>query len=131
MSVELEARRPLSAEHLGSNASLLDELMTAKQIADVLQMRVSTVEGYARRGVLPSVKVGRHRRFVRSESSAPSRPLQSAVTITAGVALRGTRCNWTRSRRITRRRNLVLKQGSPDSPLTRCDLPQPTARNRS
>jgi excisionase family DNA binding protein len=47
--------------------SLLDELMTARDIAGILQMRVSTVEGYARRGLLPSVKVGRHRRFIRSE----------------------------------------------------------------
>jgi excisionase family DNA binding protein len=46
--------------------SLLDELMTARQIADVLQMRVSTIESYARRGLLPSIKLGRHRRFVRS-----------------------------------------------------------------
>ncbi len=47
--------------------SMLDELMTAKQVASILQMKVSTVEGYARRGVLPSVKVGRHRRFIRSQ----------------------------------------------------------------
>ncbi len=47
--------------------SLLDELMTAYEIARVLQMRVSTVEAYARRGLLPSIKLGRHRRFVRSE----------------------------------------------------------------
>jgi excisionase family DNA binding protein len=30
-------------------------------------MRLSTIESYARRGLLPSVKVGRHRRFIRSE----------------------------------------------------------------
>ncbi len=30
-------------------------------------MRLSTVEEYARRGLLPSVKLGRHRRFIRSE----------------------------------------------------------------
>ncbi len=47
--------------------SLLDELMTARQIAETLQMRVSTVEAYARRGVLPSIKLGRHRRFIKSE----------------------------------------------------------------
>lgn len=48
-------------------SSLLDELMTSRQVAAVLQMRLSTVEDYARRGLLPSVKVGRHRRFIRSE----------------------------------------------------------------
>ncbi len=47
--------------------SILDELLTAKQIAAMLHLRVSTVEEYARRGLLPSVKLGRHRRFLRSE----------------------------------------------------------------
>jgi excisionase family DNA binding protein len=47
--------------------SVLDELMTAGEVATILQLRVSTVEDYARRGVLPSIKVGRHRRFLRSE----------------------------------------------------------------
>lgn len=45
----------------------LDELMTSEQVARLLLMRRSTVEDYARRGVLPSIKLGRHRRFVRSE----------------------------------------------------------------
>jgi excisionase family DNA binding protein len=47
--------------------SLLDELLTAAEVASILRLKVSTVEDYARRGVLPSVKVGRHRRFIRSE----------------------------------------------------------------
>lgn len=47
--------------------SLLEELLTAGQVADLLKMRLSTVEEYARRGVLPSMKLGRHRRFIRSE----------------------------------------------------------------
>ena len=51
----------------GQAASILDELMTAQQVGDVLQLRVSTIEEYARRGVLPSIKLGRHRRFVRSQ----------------------------------------------------------------
>ena len=41
--------------------------MTASQIAEVLQMRTSTIEDYARRGILPSIKLGRHRRFIRSQ----------------------------------------------------------------
>lgn len=48
----------------------LDELMTSEQVAQLLLMRRSTVEDYARRGVLPSIKLGRHRRFVRSEVAA-------------------------------------------------------------
>ena len=51
----------------GAGPSLLDELMTSGQVAELLQMRLSTVESYARRGLLPSVKVGRHRRFIRSD----------------------------------------------------------------
>ena len=50
--------------------SLLTELMTVGQMADLLQMRRSTVEDYARRGLLPSLKLGRHRRFVRSDVEA-------------------------------------------------------------
>jgi excisionase family DNA binding protein len=62
--------------------SLLDELMTSRQLADALQMRVSTVEAYARRGLLPSIKLGRHRRFVRSE-------VERAIHDAAIVALNG------------------------------------------
>lgn len=47
--------------------SSLDELMTAQQLADLLLVRKSTVEDYARRGLLPSLKLGRHRRFIRSD----------------------------------------------------------------
>lgn len=50
--------------------SWLSELMTAAQIADLLQMKRSTVDDYARRGVLPSIKLGRHRRFVQSDVEA-------------------------------------------------------------
>jgi excisionase family DNA binding protein len=44
--------------------------MTAPQVASLLQLPASTVADYARRGVLPSIKLGRHRRFVRSEVEA-------------------------------------------------------------
>jgi excisionase family DNA binding protein len=50
--------------------SILTELMTANQVAELLQMRRTTVEDYARRGLLPSLKLGRHRRFVRSDVEA-------------------------------------------------------------
>lgn len=63
--LERPSRHNGESEDLGR--SLLDELMTSSQIAALLQMRLSTVESYARRGLLPSVKVGRHRRFVRSQ----------------------------------------------------------------
>ena len=45
----------------------LDELLTADEVAELLHILRSTVSDYARRGVLPSIKLGRHRRFVRSD----------------------------------------------------------------
>lgn len=67
MATEVERHEGQPDEPKGVGRSLLDELMTASQVAALLQMRLSTVESYARRGLLPSVKVGRHRRFVRSQ----------------------------------------------------------------
>ncbi len=48
----------------------LDELMTADQVAALLLLPPLTVKDYARRGVLPSIKLGKHRRFVRSAVQA-------------------------------------------------------------
>jgi excisionase family DNA binding protein len=49
-------------------------LSTAHHVAELLQMRRSTVEDYARRGLLPSIELGRHRRAVRSDvEAAPAR----------------------------------------------------------
>ena len=45
----------------------LDELLTVDEVAELLHIPRSTVTDYARRGVLPSIKLGRHRRFVRSD----------------------------------------------------------------
>ena len=45
----------------------LDELLTAEEVAELLHIPRSTVSDYARRGVLPSIKLGRHVRFVRSD----------------------------------------------------------------
>lgn len=47
-------------------SATLDELMTADQVAALLLLPVSTVKDYARRGLLPSIKLGKHRRFVRA-----------------------------------------------------------------
>jgi excisionase family DNA binding protein len=56
-----------AAERHRDGPDPLDELMTALQVAELLLVRKSTVEDYARRGLLPSLKLGRHRRFVRSD----------------------------------------------------------------
>ena len=67
MATQVERHAPRDGDSDDVGRSLLDELMTASQVAALLQMRLSTVESYARRGLLPSMKVGRHRRFVRSQ----------------------------------------------------------------
>jgi excisionase family DNA binding protein len=54
--------------------------MTADQVAELLQLRRSTVEDYARRGLLPSLKLGRHRRFVRSDVEASIARLRDETT---------------------------------------------------
>jgi excisionase family DNA binding protein len=41
--------------------------MTTEEVADLLAMRRSTIDDYARRGLLPSLKLGRHRRFIRTD----------------------------------------------------------------
>lgn len=43
------------------------ELMTPDEVALLLAVPVSTVRDWARRGLIPSRKLGRHRRFLRSE----------------------------------------------------------------
>ena len=42
------------------------DLMTARQVADLLGVPLSTVHEWGRRGVLPRIKLGRHVRFVRA-----------------------------------------------------------------
>jgi excisionase family DNA binding protein len=46
------------------------ELLTADEVAELLQLRPSTVQDYARRGLIPSFKLGRFRRFVRADVEA-------------------------------------------------------------
>lgn len=62
-----EGSGPSGSEPAGAT---LDELMTAEQVAALLMLPISTVKDYARRGVLPSIKLGKHRRFVRSAVQA-------------------------------------------------------------
>jgi excisionase family DNA binding protein len=60
--MHVEDREPaVAAARAGS---MLDELLTAEQLAQRLQMKRSTIEDYARRQILPSIMLGRHRRFV-------------------------------------------------------------------
>jgi excisionase family DNA binding protein len=47
-----------------------DDVMTAREIARLLRTPVSTVEDWARRGILPSVKIGKRRLYIRQNIEA-------------------------------------------------------------
>lgn len=53
-------RSPLSAA----------DIMTAAEVAEFLHVSRSTVEDWARRGIIPSKKVGRRRLYIRSKIEA-------------------------------------------------------------
>ncbi len=53
----LPGRRPLAAA----------DVMTAAEVAELLHVSKSTVEDWARRGIVPSKKVGRRRLYIRSK----------------------------------------------------------------
>ena len=46
------------------------DVMTAAEVADYLQIPVRSVHDYAARDELPSVRIGRHRRFSRAALEA-------------------------------------------------------------
>lgn len=52
--------RPASPRRLTA-----DDVMTARDVAGLMHAPVSTVEDWARRGILPSVKIGRRRLYIR------------------------------------------------------------------
>lgn len=59
-----ESSEPISAR--GGAAFLTrDEVMTAREVAELLRMPTSTVYELARRGVLPARRLGRTWRFLR------------------------------------------------------------------
>jgi excisionase family DNA binding protein len=73
-----------------SDRSAID-LMTARQIASVLQMRVSTVEEGCPARSLPSVKFGRHRCLIHSQveetvASLPGSPVPATLASARGLA---------------------------------------------
>jgi excisionase family DNA binding protein len=41
------------------------DVMTAREVAALLHAPVSTIEDWARRNILPSVKIGRRRLYIR------------------------------------------------------------------
>jgi excisionase family DNA binding protein len=60
-----------AASSSGTGTALTrEDILNAAEVAELLQLRRSTVEDYARRGLLPSIKLGRFRRFVRADLEA-------------------------------------------------------------
>jgi excisionase family DNA binding protein len=43
------------------------DILTKEQVADLLGLRPSTIDDLRRRGDLPAIHLGRHRRFLRSD----------------------------------------------------------------
>ena len=61
-----ESAQPVAAVR-ESGSLTRDEVMTAREVADLLRMPTSTVHELARRGVLPARRLGRTWRFLRPE----------------------------------------------------------------
>ncbi len=68
----MESSSLASSEPLVVSEQLQEPLMTAAQVARLLAVPTSSVYEYARRcqHPLPSIVVGRHRRFLRSDVAA-------------------------------------------------------------
>jgi excisionase family DNA binding protein len=52
---------------MSSFADSATKLLTPADAAEFLTLRESTLRDYARRGIVPSVKLGRHLRFVEAD----------------------------------------------------------------
>ncbi len=61
---------PIPAAPTAPTRLTADDVMTAREVAGLLHAPVSTVEDWARRGILPSVKVGRRRLYIRQRIEA-------------------------------------------------------------
>jgi excisionase family DNA binding protein len=64
---QLQDPRPSSTVHHPLTAA---DVMTAAEVATLLRVPRSTVEDWARRGIVPSRKVGRRRLYVRARIEA-------------------------------------------------------------
>jgi len=61
----------LSLDDLNTPRGLTrEELMTSREVAELLHVPVSTVLEWGRNGTLPRVKLGRHVRFIRAHVEA-------------------------------------------------------------
>lgn len=60
----------LSLDDVGPSGLSRAQLMTAREVAELLAVPVSTVLEWGRNGTLPRVKLGRHVRFIRRHVEA-------------------------------------------------------------
>jgi excisionase family DNA binding protein len=73
MSVSRPGHAPRDAwppRTAGGGGLTADDVMTASDVARLLHTPVSTIEDWARRGILPSVKIGRRRLYIRQNIEA-------------------------------------------------------------
>ena len=54
----------------GRQHATADDVLTVNEVATLLRLSPRTVAEYGARGVLPSVKIGRHRRFSKRQLEA-------------------------------------------------------------
>jgi excisionase family DNA binding protein len=47
-----------------------DDVLTVKEVAVLLHAPISTIEDWARRGIIPSRKIGRRRLYIREDIEA-------------------------------------------------------------
>ena len=77
----------LSLDDLATPRSLTrSELMTAREVAELIGVPISTVREWGRNGTLPRVKLGRHVRFIRSHVEAAILRAEQGPAPGGGVA---------------------------------------------
>ncbi len=70
MSASLYSGTPAPADSTAHHPLTAADVMTAAEVATLLRVPRSTVEDWARRGIVPSRKVGRRRLYIRSKIEA-------------------------------------------------------------
>jgi len=59
-----------SRHALGGQRLTATDVMTVREVSDLLHVPVSTIADWGRRGLLPSVKIGRRRLYIRPKIEA-------------------------------------------------------------
>jgi excisionase family DNA binding protein len=70
MSASLYSGVPAHAGSTAHRPLTAADVMTAAEVAELLRVPRSTIEDWARRGIVPSRKVGRRRLYIRSRIEA-------------------------------------------------------------